>query len=831
MQQFEWNKIKPHVLAVGLFLIIACVYCLPALQGMMVNMHDVLGWKGMAQQSLEFREKYGHLPLWTNSMFGGMPTFQIAYEASNVISLGYLHYIFTLFLPEPVSIFFLASICFYLLAQVLGARSLTATLGGIAYAYASYNAVIVAVGHTTKFLSMAYAPAVIAGLVLLTQRKYIWGLITTLLFAVLLVYQNHLQIVYYTFLICLCFGAAFFVKTIQTKDWLHFGKTAGLALLAGAFAVASFMVMLLPLNEYAKETMRGGRSELTSNTKTDKTKGGLDKDYAFNWSYGIDETLTLALPAFKGGSSGPAELAENSQSVAAMQEAGMPADAINYFSRYLSAYWGNQPGTSGPVYFGAVIIALFIIGLFIVNSWHKWWILAASTIGILLAWGSNFSSFNYFLFDYLPLYNKFRAPSMSLVIPQLCFPLLGVMALEAIVNQSSAVTISKKTLKNSFIGVGVLALVLLFYYFSANFKSNNDSNLQEGMSAALTQMFGNAPTAKEQANTTAKSIMDGLSADRKAMYAGDLWRVLFLMALTVGCIWLVIKQKIKAVYAVILLCIATTVDLLSVDNRYLKKENYIDKDEFVAPYAANEADLQIKKDTGYYRVFDQTEDSWQSSRCAYHHNSVGGYSPVKLGLFQDLIENQLSKGNMEVYNMLNTKYFISNDPQTNKPVAQLNSGAYGAAWFVSKLVKVNNANEEMKALDSIKQNFAVADQREISKIAAPFQYDSTATIQLKENKNDIITYTTKANTPQLAVFSEVFYPYGWKATIDGKEVAIARVNYLLRAVSVPAGEHSIVFEFKPAKVQLGNRITTIMSILSIIIIIGGLFLIWKKQLQ
>ncbi|MFC4230782.1 YfhO family protein [Parasediminibacterium paludis] len=827
MKKFNWKPLLPHLLAIGIFLVVSVIYCLPALKGMMVNMHDLLGAKGMAQQSWDFKDKYGYIPNWTNSMFAGMPGYQILFEQTSKITLLYFHYIFTLGLPEPANFFFLACVGFYILCVSLNIKPWIGTLASLGYAYASYSAVIVTVGHVTKFAAMGYAPAVIAGLLLLTQRKYILGFMATVLFATLQVYQNHLQITYYTLIISICLGAGFLVTCIKEKDFKHLFSTLGLAMVAGAIALGSFAVMILPTNEYTKESMRGGRSELTPKKgKSNTTKNGLDKDYAFTWSYGIDETLTLVLPAFKGGSSGSGELGgENSHVVKAMQDNSLPQDAINYFYQYMSAYWGPQTsGTSGTVYLGAITCMLFIIGLFIVKWADKGWIIAASIIGIVLAWGSHFPAVNYFLFDHLPLYNKFRAPTMSLVIPQLTFPLLGALALQILFYSKYDLTAMKEKLKWSGITVVALVAVLAFVYVGGSFKSPNDTQLKEGIANALSQ-----GGSKEQAATISNAIMSGLTADRKGLYGSDLLRVIFFMALAGVVIWYTINKKIKPEIALIVLTAAMFVDLITVDLRYLKSDNYVDKDEFIAPFLPNAADLQIKKDTSYYRVFDQTTDPWNSSRCAYNHNSIGGYHPAKLALFQDLIENQLGKGNMEAFNMLNTKYFIVQGQGNNAaPVAQQNPGAYGNAWLVKSIKEVANADEEMKALDSVNKSVAIIDKREASKVTAQPQYDSTANITFIQNLNDYLKYESNAATNQFAVFSEIYYPYGWVATVDGKETPIVRTNYLLRGINIPAGKHTIEFNFKPHSVALGNLLGLILGIVGYIVLLGGGFLLWRN---
>jgi hypothetical protein len=687
---------------------------------------------------------------------------------------------------------------------------------------------------------MGYAPAVLAGLILLTQGKYVLGFITTLLFSTLMVYQNHLQIVYYTFLMAVCLGVVYAINAIKQKQIRHLGITAGLALAAGIMGMASFAVVYLPTAEYAKETMRGGRSELTQAVDAGKSssnvsKGGLDKDYAFMWSYGIGETMTVILPAYKGGSSGPTELGEDGKAVEALQEAQLPGDAVNYFYSRLSSYWGDQPGTSGPVYLGVFVCILFIAGLFVVRNWHLNWIVAATILGILLAWGQNFKTLNYFLFDYLPFYNKFRAPSIAMVIPQLTFPLLACMALQNILYTDWDTKFLLKRLKYALISVGVIAAILIYNYIGGDFKSKNDRQSREAIAQTLTQAMsqGQQPSAElvQQNNSVAAAVIGGLVHDRKSLYGSDLLRTLVFMALGIGLIWLAVKKKTKPLYIVIALAVLNLIDLLPVDSRYLNKANYIEPEDFGSAFIPNRADQQIKQDPGYFRVFDQSEQGnpFESSRASYHHNSVGGYHPAKLALYQDIIYGQLTKGNMQMYNMLNTKYFIVNNPADQQPIAQLNPDALGPAWLVKAIKYVNSADEEMKALDSIKpRDTVVIDTRERSKIAFEPQFDSAASIQLVQNLNDKITYTFKAATNQFAVLSEVYYPHGWKAFIDGKQTAIARVNYVLRGLAIPAGNHNIELRFEPASYKTGNTISMVVGAISILLLLAGLWWEWKQ---
>ncbi|MEO6719859.1 MAG: YfhO family protein [Ferruginibacter sp.] len=835
MKKFNFNNLLPHIIAVVLFLLISVVYCLPVFQGLVVSQHDMLGTRGMTQQSIEFFEKYGRYPLWTNSMFSGMPTFQILFAAKYNIGLGWMHQLFTLFLPSPASLFFLSCICFYILSQVLKLKPVIGILGSLAYGFASYNAIITAVGHVTKFAAMGYAPMVLAGLILLMQRKYIWGFALTLIATTQFFNQNHVQIVYYFMLLFVCLGITFLIQTFKTKDFKHFITAAALALVAVALSAGSFAVILLPTGEFAKETMRGGRSELTIGQKKENlSEGGLKKDYAFQWSYGKEETMTFILPNYSGSSNDPSEFGEESKVIAALQESGLPNDAVNYFYRYMSPYWGDQPNTAGPVYLGAIICLLFIAGLFIVPGKYLCWIIPGTIIGIVLSWGSNFSGINYFLFDHLPGLNKFRAPSMALVLPQFTFALTACLALQHIFFGNMEKNVLFKKLKYAGVACGAILVILIGVYLTSSFSNEKTRQTKKMITEQLAQSMsqGKPATAEitAQANNLSTSFNKALIEDRKGMFGSDLLRLLVFFALGAGIIWFGSKKKIAPLLAISLLVLISFIDLITVASRYLNKNRYATPEDYLAGFTPTAADLQIKADTSYFRVFDQEGgDPFQDSRPSYFHNSIGGYSPAKLGLYNDLIEHQLSKSNMEVFNMLNTKYFISSG-QDGKPVAQVNPYANGPVWFVKAIKFVKNADEEMMALDSLhSKDSVVIDKREQSKVTVTPQYDSAAEIKLVKNLNDDITYQSKAGTNQFAIFSEVYYPNGWKAYIDGKETPIVRVDYVLRGLSIPAGNHTIHFVFAPAIYDTANTIALISGILSIIALLICAFLLFRKR--
>jgi hypothetical protein len=837
MKNFNFKNILPHLVAVVLFLVISVVYCLPVFQGMVVSQHDMLGTRGMTQQSFEFFEKYGNYPLWTNSMFGGMPAFQILIATKYNIGILWMHNLFTLFLPSPASLFFLSCICFYILTQVLKLKPWIGILGSLAYAFASYNAIITMVGHVTKFATMGYAPLVLAGIILLMQRKYVIGFALTLISTTLFFFQNHVQVVYYFMLLFVFLGISFLVQVIKTKDFKHLFTSAGLAFLAIAISACSFAVILLPTNEYAKETMRGGRSELTLGVKKENlSAGGLKKDYAFQWSYGKEETMTFILPNYSGSSNDPAEFGENSKVITALQESGLPNDAINYFYRYMSPYWGDQPNTAGPVYLGAIICMLFIAGLFVVKRKYLSWLIPGTIIGIILAWGSNFAAVNYFLFDHLPALNKFRAPSMAMVLPQFTFALIAALALQEIFYGNLEKSILQNKLKYAAISCGAVLAILIGVYFTSSFSNEKTREAKKAITEQLAQSMarGKQPTADmtSQANTMAVNFNKALIEDRKGLFGSDLLRLAILFALGGGIIWLGYKKKINPVVAISLLALISFIDLITVSSRYLNKSKYATPEDYLSGFTPNAADNQIKMDTSYFRVFDEAGgDPFQDSRTSYFHNSVGGYSPAKLGLYNDLIEHQLSKGNMEVFNMLNTKYFITTG-QNNQPVAQINQSANGPVWFVKAIRYVNNADEEMLSLDSLhSKDTVVIDKREQSKVTVTPTYDSSAGIHLVKNLNDHITYQSNAANGQFAVFSEVYYPNGWKAFIDGKETPIVKVDYALRGLNIPAGDHTITFDFEPASYKLGNILNLTAGIISLIALVICAFIFFRRYRQ
>ncbi len=829
------KKALPHLLAIILFIVVAVIFNKPTLEGKSLNQSDKVGWKGSAKQSEDYRAKYGHYPLWTNSIFSGMPAYTIDLQGKYRITDFYntSYHVLNLWLPNPINYFFVACICFYLLAMVFGLNWWIAVLGAVGFAYCTFNPILVAAGHETELFALAVMPAVIAGVLLILKRKYWSGLAVLTFFFSMQVLIQHLQIIYYTGLSIVLILAIWFITHVKEKQVKHFIISGLLVALSLTVGFLDFAYTMLPVKEYAAETMRGGRSELTQADAKNKTKGGLDKEYAFQWSYGIGETLTLFIPGMKGGGNAGKLITGDSKFAERLAELGVPEDnGISMANSF--AYWGDQPFTAGPVYLGAVICFLFILGLVYVKSWHKWWLLAVAILGILLAWGRNFAAFNYFLFDYLPFYNKFRAPAMSLVLPQLALALLGCLGLQQLVSEKTGTEESWKKFRTVLVGTGVLVALSLIIYVMSDFKSAGDAQTRERFAAQLTQGKQMTPEMQQQMNPVLNGLMTGLQEDRKAIFSADLLRSVVLVLLATGFCWFYIRGKIRPVVLMAGLLVLSSFDLLAESYKYLNEDNYIEAAAVEEEFSPSSADEKINSDLAKpFRVLDQSGgDPFTNGHTSYAHNSIGGYSPAKLALYNDLIERQLRKGNQQVYDMLNTRYIITR-PQNGQgeDVAVPNAGAFGACWLVSGIKYVNNADEEMSALDADStrlRDTVVINRKFTSSVLFPPQADSSATVGIREYNNDKIVYRFQARTNQFVVFSEIYYPFGWNVFIDGKPATYLRVNYALRGMSVPAGKHDIEFRFEPKSYTMGNNISLFSIIISIGLILFSLYDAFKK---
>lgn len=825
MKKFQWKSLLPHAIAVAIFVVVSVIYCKPALEGKVLMQTDVMHWKGMAQDLVQFKEKTGHYPLWNNNLFGGMPAFQIAMESSNPASIGFLHTVFMLGLPKPIGFFFLLCISFYFLSQVIGTNSWLGIMGGIAYAYATYSPVIIIAGHETKLLAMGYLPAVMAALWLIYQRKYLWGVALTAVFSGLFIGMNHLQVTYYFLFLAGFMSIAYAIQWIKEKDFKHLAIAFSLAILGGAIGAGSNLVNLATTSDFSKATMRGGSSLDSTANKSDKSAKatGLNTQYAFYYgSYGPTETFSFIVPGIYGGSSGGELTAESNFGKLALEK-GIPEDQVSQFTASMSTYWGPQPMTSGPVYFGAVICFLFIFGMVYLKTWHRWWILAVCIFSILLSWGSNFASFNELVFNHLPLYNKFRAPSIILILPQLLFPLVAIMALQQFLFVDTDKKAALEKLKIAGYITGGLFAFLAVLYISFSYTSANDT----GLKSYLGQIFkGN----QDDVN----SFFNALKEDRKALFGKDLIRSLFLAIGSLTLLWLYAQNKIKQSYVLAGLVIISSIDLISIGKRYLNDNSFQEAESVnEAIYKASPVDIEIMKDSTHPRVLNTTVGSYfNDATTAYHHRDIGGYSPVKLSIVEDLLNFQLKKQpiNEQVLNMLNMKYVIVQNPQNGQQSLQTNPGALGNMWFVKHLTYANDPLSVMKAMNQFNpKDTAIIES--ISKKDITFEpvADSLANIHLVKNENDLIEYASSASTNQFAVFSEIYYNRGWKAYIDDKESTIIQTNYVLRGLAIPAGKHQIRFEFKPASYYESKKAATVSSALIWILLIAAVASSFKKE--
>jgi hypothetical protein len=676
---------------------------------------------------------------------------------------------------------------------------------------------------------MAMMPALLGALIILYNKKYWFGGALTAAFTSALVVHNHLQIIYYMLIVVLFMTVAYVIKWIKQGEIKHMLLAGSIALGAAGIGALTSAVNLFTTYDYSKESMRGGKANLlalsdTSKGATKATSSGLDAEYAFRWSYGKPETLSLLVPNVNGGAS--EGLQEDSKFyetlMGAFQGGQVDQQTAQQLSRFGVAYWGNQPFTSGPVYLGAIICLLFALGMFTTNNSHRWWVLACSVLAILMAWGSNFSGFNNFLFNYLPMYNKFRAPSMVLVIPQLLFAMVGIIGLNELIFGTNSSAEKWKAVKFAGISTGAVLLLALLYYFSSDFRSGTESETLKTISQSAPQM-----------SEVVKSVVNAAAEDRKAMFMDDFIRSFAFVAAGFILLFAFTRNKVNATIVMGALLVLNAFDLLAVGRRYLNDDNFQDSENTEARsyVAATNQPLynvleQIRKDPDpHFRVFNVTGDVFNDALTSAFVRSVGGYHAAKLSIYQDLIEYQLSSGapNMQVLNMLDTKYFIV--PGQQGPMVQQNPGAFGAAWLVKNVNYVNDAAAEMKALSSTSlYDTAIVQQSFKANIAATPQWDSTAYIRLEKYNNDDITYSVNAPNPQFAVLSEVYYSRGWNAYADGKLVPVVKTNYVLRGVALPAGTKKLELKFEPQSYKMGSTITTFASGIILLLLALGVFL-------
>lgn len=802
--QFSIKKVGPHLIVFLGFIILSLAYFNPVLKGEAIYQSDIMHYIGMAKQQNDFRAETGEETYWTESAFGGMPTYQLGakYPHNYIKSLDTA----LRFLPRPADYLFLYFIGFYILLLVLKVDYKLAALGAIAFGFSTYLIIILGVGHNSKAHAIAYMPLVLSGIILTFQHKYIQGFLLTALAMALEISANHFQMTYYLMLLVLVLGVVYLIDAYKKKVLPHFFKSVGLLLVSVVLAIGLNATSIMATQEYVKESTRG-QSELTilpDGTPKEVTKG-LSKDYITQYSYGFLETFNLFIPRLLGGGNGE-DVGKDSEMFKFYRNIGAsPVEALREVKN-TPTYWGKQPIVEAPAYVGAVVLFLFVLGLFLVKGRLKWWLLAGTLMSLLLSYGKNLDFLTNFFIDYVPLYNKFRAVTSIQVILELCIPVLAIFGLVRLFNDFEKKEDKLKALKYSAIITGGVALLFLIFKSSFDFVGVNDGYYRTAYGE-----YG-------------QSFVDALRADRATLFTQDTLRTLVLVLLSAGTIFMYLKQKLSETLVVLIFAVFIIFDLVGVDRRYVNNDNFVSATQVNKPYKANAADLEILKDTGHYRVMDLEANA--PAKAAYFHNSLSGYHAAKLKRFDELFDFYIAKNNMNVLNMLNTKYFIVNDEQGVFPYT--NTDANGNAWFVETLQKVASANDEITALDSLDTKLkAVTTAPELSN--ATFTVDSTAKATLTTFKPNVLTYKTNNTHDGFLVFSEMYYGNGWQVTLDGNDVPHYRVNYALRGMPVPAGSHTITFTFDPDVVKTGSSIALASSILLGLLILGALYYEFKHK--
>lgn len=803
----NFKKGTPYLIAFAIFTIASLIYFHPVLKGNKISQSDITQFTGMAKEIQDFRVENGKEPYWTGSAFSGMPAFQLSAYYPN----DYVRYLDKAlrFLPRPADYLFLYFLGFFLLLTALNTHWRLAILGALAFGFSTYLIIIFGAGHNAKAHAIGYMPMVLAGVIWIFKRKYLLGFVVTGLATALEIYANHPQMTYYMAFIIIILGIVELVESFKKKQVPMFVKQAALIIVAMILGLGVNSTRLLSMKQYADYSTRG-KSELTINPDgTQKAaSNGLDRAYITEYSYGKSETFNLLIPRYMGGGT-TEKLGKNSNTYEFIKSKAGPKQADGFTQQVLT-YWGEQPIIEAPAYIGAVIFFLFFLGMFIVKGKYKYWLVAATVFSLLLSWGKNLEFLTNFFIDYVPLYNKFRAVSSIQVIAELCVPLLGVLALKGIFSESISKEDKIAALKKAlYVTLGIIVVGFLYAYGFSTFEGIRDAQYQ-----------------------AYPGLIDAVIADRKSMLFWDSVRSLALITASFGVIWMLLKGKLDQRKAILGFTVLILLDLVSVDKKYVSEDDFKPARKIERPFVASEADKQILKDKSHYRVANFTVNPILDGRTSYFHKSIGGYHAAKLGRYQELFDYQMAKNNVEVFNMLNVKYFIFND-QSGKEQAQVNPDANGNVWFVNEIKVANSANEEIKGLDSLDtKNEVVLAKLDYDKITASIdvvrQKDSIATIKLVDYGLTTLEYESKTSQEQFAVFSEIFYKDGWNVYVDGVLTPHYRVNYVLRGMLVPSGNHTITFKFEPSIISTGNTITLVSYALLLIVPIGWFF-IRKKE--
>ena len=829
-----YKKFLPDVVVVLVFAIISFAYFLvPVTQGKILFQHDASAGVGSAQELTEYQNRTGETTRWTNSIFGGMPTYQMSPSYQSTDGLSQVMNAYHLWLPDNVWFLFAYLLGFYILLRAFDFRQTLAALGSIMWAFSSYFLIIIAAGHLWKVMALAYLPPMIAGIVLAYRGRYLSGFIVTALFTAFEIKANHVQMTYYYLFIILFMVIAYLVKAVREKQLAGFMKSTGVVAAAAVIGIAINLSSLYHTWQYQKESMRG-KSELVKKNAANQTSSGLDRDYITQWSYGIDETLTLLVPDAKGGATVPL-----SKNATAMAKADPQIQSmIPQLYDAIPQYFGTQPGTSGPVYVGAFVLFLFILGLFIVRGSMKWALLAATVLSVLLAWGHNFMGFTNFFLDYIPMYAKFRTVASILVIAEFTIPLLAALALKKIVDEPEVLTKQMKFVYISLaLTAGVALLIALFPGMMEPFISDQERQM-------ITSIQG-------MDSNTANMILSNIATMREAMVSADAWRSVIIILIGFALLFLYKMKKLRAEYMVICMAVLCLVDMWQVDKRYLNDEMFVPKSERDMPHQATSTDLAIMKDKSLdYRVLNLASNTFNENETSYFHKSIGGYHPAKLRRYQEMIDAYIApemqaamqaiaakNGNMQevdgakvfpVLNMLNTKYFIL-PLQGGATMPLQNIYAQGNGWFVDKINYVADANAEYAGVGKIDvRHEAVADKKFEAALGQAKANDSTAIVKLDKYEPNNLQYTVNSKNGGVVVFSEIYYP-GWTATIDGQPAELGRVNYILRAVSVKPGKHTVVLDFHPTSISTTETIAYIAIVILLLAIAGAGYMEWRKK--
>lgn len=812
----QLQKLYPHALVLLGFVLISLIYFYPVLQGKQISQSDIAQYTGMAKEQNDFRASDHQEPYWTNSAFGGMPTYQLGAKYPHDY-IGMLDDAIR-FLPRPADYLFLYFLGLYGLLLVLKIDPLKAFFGALAFGFSTYLIIILGVGHNAKAHAIGYMPLVIAGFILVFQKKYTWGGLLTMFAVALELNANHFQMTYYLLIFLLVLSGYFSFLSLKEKQYKSLLTSFGVLAIAGIFAIGANATNLLATAEYAKFSTRG-KSELTFTPDGKKAEGNsaLSREYITEYSYGIAESFNLIAPRLFGGGNSEKLNSDSSVYKFMTQYGASPDEALQFTENYGMTYWGEQPIVAAPAYIGAVIFFLSILGLYHDNRKIKYVFLIGALVSLILSWGKNSATVTNFFIDFVPMYDKFRAVSSIQVILELCIPVLAVMGFQSFFTQDKEK--QWPSLWKAAATVFGLLLGLFLMRSTFNFAGQMDDQLLQMFSQGQDKAFGTG-------------FIEALKEDRKSLYAADLLRSGFFILLTAGVLWLFVKNKLAQNISIILVGLLMLLDLVLVDKKYVDASGFVSKREVEVPFQETLADMQILQDKSHYRVFE-VDGNMSSARSSFFHKSIGGYSAVKPRRMQQLFDYQIAKNNIEVLNMLNVKYVIQTD-STGASVPVQNPNANGNAWFVNKVVLLTKPDDVMKSLRKIDTKttavFNVHDYgAKFDEARLKEDFDTNGAIKLDVYKPNYLKYSSENEGKGLAVFSEIYYEKGWNAYLDGKLTEHFPVDYVLRAMQIPAGKHTIEFKFEPQVVQTGSIITLVSSFGMLLLLVGGVYFEKRKR--